>query len=258
MQPGTGCSSSLPQPALNMTCNRSASAPGLQTPPIRRLLQLIPADLRPAAVLIGLFEEAGEPGILLTVRAGHLRKHAGQIAFPGGTIETADASPAAAALREAGEEVGLAADEVRIIGYLPDQIVLTGFRITPVVARISGNFTPRIDAAEVERCFTLPICRSAGSGKRAAGDAQHRRYRSSRARSAIRSVPASGAPRPACCSRCAHWHCHDCARHRSPIAGWAGAPARDHAPSARSCFRLSLGPGAGFTLAGALCARGSL
>lgn len=122
-----------------------------------RLLQLIPADLRPAAVLIGLFEEAGEPGILLTVRAGHLRKHAGQIAFPGGTIETADASPAAAALREAGEEVGLAADEVRIIGYLPDQIVLTGFRITPVVARISGNFTPRIDAAEVERCFTLPF-----------------------------------------------------------------------------------------------------
>jgi 8-oxo-dGTP pyrophosphatase MutT (NUDIX family) len=122
-----------------------------------RLLQLIPVDLRPAAVLIGLLEQAGEPGILLTVRAGHLRQHAGQIAFPGGTIDSRDAGPAAAALREAHEEVGLAATQTEVIGYLPDQIVLTGFRITPVIARIAGTFTPRVDPAEVENCFVLPF-----------------------------------------------------------------------------------------------------
>jgi 8-oxo-dGTP pyrophosphatase MutT (NUDIX family) len=122
-----------------------------------RLLLLIPADLRPAAVLIGLLDQAGVPGILLTVRAGHLRHHAGQIAFPGGTIETTDAAPAAAALREAQEEVGLAATQAQVIGYLPDQIVLTGFRITPVVARIADTFTPHLDCAEVENCFVLPF-----------------------------------------------------------------------------------------------------
>jgi 8-oxo-dGTP pyrophosphatase MutT (NUDIX family) len=122
-----------------------------------RLLQLIPSDLRPAAVLIGLLDDGGEPGILLTVRASHLRHHAGQIAFPGGAIDSSDAGPVAAALREAKEEVGLSVTETDVVGYLPDRIVLTGFRITPVVARIAGTFVPRLDSAEVQSCFVLPF-----------------------------------------------------------------------------------------------------
>jgi 8-oxo-dGTP pyrophosphatase MutT (NUDIX family) len=144
-----------PVPRHDAQCVRIGAGVADATDP--RLLQLIPADLRPAAVLIGLLEHGGAPGILLTVRAAHLRQHAGQIAFPGGVIESGDAGPAAAALREAQEEVGLAANDAEVIGYLPDQIVLTGFRITPVIARIAGSFVPRPDMSEVQSCFVLPF-----------------------------------------------------------------------------------------------------
>ena len=122
-----------------------------------RLLAMMPRDARAAAVLIGFQEHAGEPGILLTVRAGHLRKHAGQIAFPGGAVDALDADPATAALREAREEVGLLPAQARIAGYLPDQVVLTGFRITPVVAQIEPRFTPAPDRTEVQEAFMLPV-----------------------------------------------------------------------------------------------------
>lgn len=120
------------------------------------IASLLPPDPRPAAVLIGLTGGEEEAGILLTVRAAHLRHHAGQIAFPGGRIEAMDDGPAAAALREAHEEVGLDPGMVEVVGYLPDQLVLTGFRITPVVARIAGPFTARPDQREVQDCFVMP------------------------------------------------------------------------------------------------------
>jgi 8-oxo-dGTP pyrophosphatase MutT (NUDIX family) len=123
-----------------------------------RLRALLPASPRAAAVLVGLIEPVdAEPGIFLTVRATHLRQHAGQIAFPGGTIDADDADPAAAALREAEEEVGLPRGSAEVLGYLPDQIVLTGFRITPVVARLPADFTPRLASDEVQASFVLPF-----------------------------------------------------------------------------------------------------
>ena len=124
-----------------------------------RLTALLPARPRAAAVLVGLLEPAEDegPGILLTVRAAHLRQHAGQISFPGGSIDAADIDPAAAALREAHEEVGLEPTDVQVVGYLPDQYVLTGFRITPVVARLPADFMPHLAGEEVQASFILPF-----------------------------------------------------------------------------------------------------
>jgi len=122
-----------------------------------RLLALLPSVTRRAAVLIGLREPLDDPGILLTVRADHLRAHAGQISFPGGAIDADDESIEASALREAQEEVGLQASQAEVIGFLPDQLVLTGFRITPVVARLSADFIPRPADDEVQEAFLMPL-----------------------------------------------------------------------------------------------------
>jgi len=122
-----------------------------------RLLALIPPTTRQAAVLIGLREPLDDPGILLTVRADHLRAHAGQISFPGGAVDADDGSVEASALREAHEEVGLQRSQAAVVGFLPDQLVLTGFRITPVVARLAADFTPRPADNEVQEAFLMPL-----------------------------------------------------------------------------------------------------
>ena len=122
-----------------------------------RLRALLPSAPRHSAVLVPLLDRPQGPTILLTVRASGLRHHAGQVAFPGGHIEPGDANPAAAALREAHEEVGLDLRWARVLGYLPDQLILTGFRVTPVVALVQPEATLRWDPAEVATAFELPL-----------------------------------------------------------------------------------------------------
>jgi len=114
-------------------------------------------DAQPAAVLVPIVDRPGGPTLLLTTRAGHLRQHAGQISFPGGRIEPADLSVLAAAVREAREEIGIDDRYIEPLGYLPDYVVRTGFRITPVVALISPGFTLQVDAAEVAEVFEMPL-----------------------------------------------------------------------------------------------------
>ena len=112
--------------------------------------------LRPAAVLIGVVGRA-EAGIIMTRRAAHLRDHSGQVALPGGKIDAADASPLAAALREAQEEISLDPALVSPIGYLEPYLTGTGFRVIPVLARVSPLFEPVIDQREVDAVFEAPL-----------------------------------------------------------------------------------------------------
>jgi 8-oxo-dGTP pyrophosphatase MutT (NUDIX family) len=113
--------------------------------------------LRPAAVLLAVCERPAGPSVLLTKRASGLQHHPGQIALPGGKIDPTDASAEAAALRESQEEVGLPPDVVSILGRLPPHETVTGFSITPVLGHVRKDFSPLIEAGEVDEAFFVPL-----------------------------------------------------------------------------------------------------
>jgi 8-oxo-dGTP pyrophosphatase MutT (NUDIX family) len=123
-----------------------------------RMLGIIAREqpIRPAAVLIAVVDHP-QPTVLLTQRAAHLNDHAGQISFPGGKIDPTDASPLDAALREADEEVGLDRSFIDPIGYLDLYATSFGFRILPTLARVRPGFRLRINEAEVDDAFEVPL-----------------------------------------------------------------------------------------------------
>jgi 8-oxo-dGTP pyrophosphatase MutT (NUDIX family) len=133
---------------------RMGGAPARLQPLLRGQL---PANLRPASVLLPISEQHGVPRLLLTLRSPHLRQHAGQISFPGGSLESSDADPLATALREAREEVGIEAPFVDPLGFLCDHVVMTGFRITPIVGLLRPGYALHLNAAEVAEVFHLPL-----------------------------------------------------------------------------------------------------
>jgi len=110
-----------------------------------------------AAVLVGLMPREDDFGVLLTLRPETMARHAGQVAFPGGRIDDADASPLAAALREANEEVGVDPADARIIGQNEPYLTSTGYIVSPFVAVLPADFTPRPDAREVADVFETPL-----------------------------------------------------------------------------------------------------
>lgn len=129
-----------------------------------RLRPLFPVDewmaKRPmalAAVLVPLIDRPAGLTVLLTERSVAMPDHPGQISFPGGRLEPGDADAVAAAIREAGEEVGMPASSVEVVGFLEAHMTLTGFAVTPVVALVTPDFEFRIDEREVSQLIEIPM-----------------------------------------------------------------------------------------------------
>jgi 8-oxo-dGTP pyrophosphatase MutT (NUDIX family) len=114
------------------------------------------APPRPAAVLVPIVLHETLT-VMLTERSHDMPSHPGQISFPGGKMEAYDATPIDCALREAREEIGLAAEFVEPLGYLDSYRTGTGFQISPVVALVRPGFTTVIDPREVLDVFEVPL-----------------------------------------------------------------------------------------------------
>jgi 8-oxo-dGTP pyrophosphatase MutT (NUDIX family) len=115
------------------------------------------AIARRSAVLVALFEEAGETHLVLTRRSLSMREHRGEIALPGGGSD-GDETPVDTALREAREEVGIAESTVRVVGWLSPIVTLAlASAIWPVIGFLDGRPDLVSDPAEVERAFTVPL-----------------------------------------------------------------------------------------------------
>lgn len=152
----------------NTIIDRLATRLLVDPPPLPAAETLVPdwAPERPfgrppvlAAVLIALIRRPEGLTVLYTERSPDLRAHSGQVAFPGGKVDAADADAAAAALREAFEEVGMEPADATVLGFMPTYFTGTNYLITPVVAMVepSGPFVPNPD--EVHSVFEVPLQR---------------------------------------------------------------------------------------------------
>ena len=117
-----------------------------------------PEGLRPAAVLCPVFEEDGQAWLILTRRSSSLRLHTGEVSFPGGRIDEGEEA-AAAALREAHEEIGLDPSRVQVLGRLSTMTTIRNpAPITPFVGVVTGGRPEFVaNPAEVERVITVPL-----------------------------------------------------------------------------------------------------
>ncbi|MBC7311660.1 MAG: CoA pyrophosphatase, partial [Rhizobium sp.] len=121
------------------------------------LLEVEGLKLKDAAVLVPVVDDPDGAKVILTQRTATLRKHSGQIAFPGGGIDEGDLSPEVAALREAREEIGLDPNFVETVGRLPQYLSGTGFRIVPVLSVVKRGFVIEHNPDEVDAVFEVPL-----------------------------------------------------------------------------------------------------
>jgi len=110
----------------------------------------------PAAVLVAIVDRP-QPSVILTTRPETMRRHAGQVAFPGGRIDPGDDGPVAAALREAEEEIGLSPAAVDVIGIADRYRTITGFEVTPVVGVVPPGLHLAPYPGEVADMFEAPF-----------------------------------------------------------------------------------------------------
>jgi len=112
--------------------------------------------ITPAAVLIAVVDRPS-PTVILTLRPETMRKHPGQVSFPGGRIDPGDDGPIAAALREAEEEIGLPPSRVEVIGIADRYRTVTGFEVTPVLGIVPPDLRLTPHPGEVAAVFEAPL-----------------------------------------------------------------------------------------------------
>jgi 8-oxo-dGTP pyrophosphatase MutT (NUDIX family) len=140
--------------------------------------RLLPdASIAEAAVLVAVTDRP-EPGVLLTLRHANLRKHAGQVAFPGGRVDPEDRDAIEAALREADEEIGLDPALVELVGVSDRYRTGTGFEVLPVIGVVPPDLTLVPHEAEVSALFEVPLSFLLASANHARRTGEHegRRY----------------------------------------------------------------------------------
>lgn len=134
----------------------SGSSDFTLNPGLKELLEP-EGERRQAAVLVPVVERDDQVTVLFTKRTDSLPTHAGQISFPGGKMDPADANVMETAFREAREEIGLDPEFIEPVGFLNDYLTATGFRIAPLVAVIRQGFDVAPDHSEVAEIFEVPL-----------------------------------------------------------------------------------------------------
>jgi 8-oxo-dGTP pyrophosphatase MutT (NUDIX family) len=114
-------------------------------------------SLRCAAILIPLVRRDETWQLVFTRRTETVEHHKGQVSFPGGGCEVSEPTPEATALREAWEEIGVKPEDVHLLGRMNDVITITRYRVTPIVGVIPWPYQEKLERAEVERLFTIPL-----------------------------------------------------------------------------------------------------
>lgn len=154
----------MKQPMSELTQQLRRAVRGLDDPPCApgwnhaELIDLLgPGPRRPAAVLVPVIERGQQPTVLFTQRTDQLVHHAGQVSFPGGGVEVDDVDAVAAALRETREEVGIGNDLMDPFGYLDCFETISGYCVTPVVARLDAAYHAIPDPSEVADVFEVPL-----------------------------------------------------------------------------------------------------
>ena len=137
--------------------------------------QTIPlGSLRPAAVLLPLFQRENRDYLLFTRRTGHLKHHAGEISFPGGGHDVVDADLSLTALRETEEELGIVHTQVKMLGRLDDFYSIHGYHVIPFVGIIPKPDNLQLDPFEIAGTFEAPLDHFRDPSVHRVEDWQHR------------------------------------------------------------------------------------
>jgi 8-oxo-dGTP pyrophosphatase MutT (NUDIX family) len=114
------------------------------------------AAVTAASVLVPIITHA-ELTVLFTQRTAQLRRHSGQVSFPGGRAEPTDVTPEFTALRETHEEIGLAPERIEVLARMPEYLTRTGYRVTPVIGLVAPPLALAPDSREVDEVFEVPL-----------------------------------------------------------------------------------------------------